>query len=161
VAGKGTGVRSREKLAAEGRCRLCAATKRLTRHHLVPQAWFVRHTLSLRPRPNRNDPRNCVPLCEHCHHAVEGAVGLDQGTRQVRRSQARVRLRAVLTQDEIAYVRSLRGEAWLNHHYPVATSHHDPEVRYSALGRGPLPEQEDTHDRARARFRALFSEVSK
>jgi hypothetical protein len=97
------------KVHEEGRCRMClrpSSVRPLTRHHLLPLAWFRR-----RPKraPLANADANIVPLCWPCHCAVE-EIG----------SHARVELRRSLGAAEIAFVIAVAGQAWVDRRYPPA-----------------------------------------
>jgi len=96
------------KCREEGACRMCrrsSAIRPVTRHHIVPLSWF-----RVRPRfaPLRNADSNIVPLCEPCHKQVE------------RRNppHARVELRRLLSNREIAFVLQTAGPEWLDWRYP-------------------------------------------
>jgi len=96
------------KVREEGRCRMClrsSSVRPLSRHHLVPQAWF-----RARPKlaPLRHAEANIVPLCDPCHQAVEE-----------RGSHARKELRRLLGAAEVAFVIQVRGRDWLDLRYPV------------------------------------------
>lgn len=103
----------RRKLAGERRCRMCLRERRrsgvrqLTRHHLVPQAWYRLNGLPVRIR---DAEANIVPLCANCHRAVE----TDEWARRM--------LRKVLDQTEIAYVIQVRGKLWFDRTYPAMPS---------------------------------------
>jgi hypothetical protein len=97
------------KFSAEQHCRMChrpSSVRRLTKHHLVPQRWFVRED-NARYRWLMNSPANLVPLCDPCHITVECRD--DEGRRHLRRC---------LSQTEIAQIIRLRGLAWLDGRYP-------------------------------------------
>jgi len=83
---------------------------RLTRHHLVPEHWFLRQPVHL--RQIRNAHANIIPLCRAHHDLVESRE-------PVVRLEARRLLRASLTQEEISFAIQIRGRAWLNSEYPV------------------------------------------
>lgn len=98
------------KVHGEAHCRMCLRPREirpLTRHHLVPQQWFMVQAEIVR------DLRNCdaciVPLCRPCHDSVEGKKNRD----------GRKMLRRVLTQDEIAFCIAVRGKEWFDKAYPV------------------------------------------
>lgn len=102
-----------DKVRAEGHCRMClrpAAVRPLTRHHLVPQRWFLRQRHDRRWVAYRNLAANIIPLCRLCHDDVEHDLG------------ARKMLRKMLTQEEIAFAWAVRGPEWLNHRYPRSQS---------------------------------------
>lgn len=84
---------------------------RTTRHHLVPEHWFLRQPLPL--RQIRNAHANIVPLCRFHHDLVESR-------HPVVRLQARRLLRARLVQEEIAFAIQIRGRLWLDLEYPLA-----------------------------------------
>lgn len=95
-----------DKLAAEQHCRACLrhrSIRTLTRHHLVPQSWWLaRGAVFSR---YRNISANIIPLCRPCHDEVE------------RDAEARRMLRRVLSQQEIALAIALRGD-WFDRRYP-------------------------------------------
>lgn len=77
----------------EAHCRRCG--KQATDlHHIVPRS------LS---REGREDMRNGLPLCRRCHDYFEsgGPLGRD-----------------LLTQEELAFVRTIIGPGWLARRYP-------------------------------------------
>lgn len=84
---------------------------RLTRHHLIPEHWFLRQPLHL--RSIRNAHANIIPLCRDHHDLVESK-------QPVVRLEARRFLRATLTQEEIAFAIQVRGRSWLDLEYPLA-----------------------------------------
>ena len=95
-----------------GYCRMCrreARVRPLTRHHLVPESWFLRQPLPL--RMIRNAHANIVPLCRPCHDRIDCRD-------IVERSQARRELRRSLTQQEITFAIQVRSRAWLDYEYP-------------------------------------------
>lgn len=103
---------TQHKILAEGHCRMCGRAVRvrpLTRHHLVPESWFLRQPLPL--RMIRNAHANLVPLCRPCHDLV------DNREEDVR-SEARRHLRRCLSQAEMAFAIQVRGIAWLDANYP-------------------------------------------
>lgn len=83
---------------------------RLTRHHLVPESWFLGQPLKL--RQIRNAHSNIIPLCRAHHDLVEARE-------PVVRLEARRLLRSTLTQEEVAFAIQIRGRAWLDSEYPV------------------------------------------
>jgi 5-methylcytosine-specific restriction endonuclease McrA len=94
-----------------GLCRMCLRPKHvrpLTRHHLVPIAWFRKnpHLWSY-----ASSTANLVPLCRPCHDMIDNRNPAD-------REDARRLLRRSLSQQEIAFAIAVRGRMWLNHHYP-------------------------------------------
>lgn len=95
-------------------CRLgdrrCA---RLTRHHLVPEHWFLRQPKAL--REIRNSHANIIPLCRDHHDLVESRY-------PVVRMEARRLLRVSLTQEEITFAIQVRGRSWLDQQYPHVVS---------------------------------------
>lgn len=96
-----------DKLSAEKHCRACLrpdTVRPLTRHHLVPQAWWLRRGVAY--ARYRNVAANIIPLCRSCHDEVEQST------------EARRMLRRVLTQQEVALAVALRGLAWLDQCYP-------------------------------------------
>lgn len=98
------------KMLGEGRCRLCSKTGPLTRHHLVPESWFLRQPLAL--KLVRNAHANIVPLCRKCHDHVESR-------HPVVKEWARRKLRPLLTQQEVAFCIQVRGRGWLEATYPA------------------------------------------
>lgn len=105
---------AQRKLSSEQVCRMCERPwvwKRVrTRHHLVPQSWFLGIEGPIREIRNANS--NLIPLCRECHDDVEAKS-------PVIRQAARERLRRRLTQQEIAFAISLRGQSWLDREYPA------------------------------------------
>jgi hypothetical protein len=104
------------KVLGEGRCRLCGnphehtmVGKRITRHHVVPESWFLGQPVSL--RLIRNAHANIIPLCRDCHDKVDSK-------HPVVREQARMRLRPLMTQQEVSFVIQVRGRDWLEREYP-------------------------------------------
>lgn len=100
------------KMRAEGHCRMClrpASVRPLTRHHLVPEAWFLRQPLAM--RLIRNAHANIVPLCRPCHDLVDNRSNLV-------REEARMHLRRSFSQSEIAFAIQVRGQHWLDREYP-------------------------------------------
>jgi hypothetical protein len=81
----------------------------LTRHHLVPESWFLRQPELL--RAIRNAHANIIPLCRPHHDLVEHR-------QPVVRLEARRWLRATLTQEEIAFAIQTRGRDWFVSEYP-------------------------------------------
>lgn len=104
------------KMRAEGHCRMClrpASVRpitRLTRHHIVPESWFLRQPPHL--REIRNAHANIVPLCRPCHDLVDNR---DEEERII----ARRMLRRTFSQSEIAFAVQVRGIDWLNETYPA------------------------------------------
>lgn len=112
-----SGVRALRKVRADGGyCRLCQTTEaerradrtlarpdryRITKHHMVPQA-----------DGGRNDPANIVGLCRACHDLIDKMP-------LWRRIPQRAELRRLLDPEEIAYVRAVKGQEWLDYHYPL------------------------------------------
>lgn len=84
---------------------------RLTRHHLVPEHWFLRQPLAL--RQVRNAHANIIPLCRGHHDLVESKA-------PVVRLEARRLLRETLTQEEITFALQVRGREWLDSEYPLS-----------------------------------------
>ena len=101
----------RSKVAYERRCRVCGGEQALTRHHLVPQAWFFERKPEIRVLRNAN--ANIVPLCEPCHRIV------DTTRDPVLRLQKRATLRSALYPNEVAFILQLRGRDWFEAHYPL------------------------------------------
>ena len=96
-----------------GVCRMCLRSSKLralTRHHLVPHAWFLSQPLAL--RLIRNAHANIVPLCRPCHDLVDSRD-------PVEREEARRHLRRSLLQDEVAFAIQVRGRTWLEYNYPA------------------------------------------
>ena len=102
----------RDKVLMERKCRLCPESEELTRHHLVPHSWFITDTVGGAFRPIRNANANIVPLCASCHRIVDGIRD------PVGRLQKRSALRAALGTNEIAFIIQVRGQEWLDEHYP-------------------------------------------
>jgi 5-methylcytosine-specific restriction endonuclease McrA len=103
---------TQHKILAEGQCRMCGRAHRvrpLTRHHLVPESWFLSQPLPL--RLIRNAHANIVPLCRPCHDRVDSREADE-------RTDARRELRRCLGQAEIAFAISVRGKSWLDRYYP-------------------------------------------
>lgn len=98
------------KLHAEKCCRLCDSQERLTRHHLVPQAWFMQRKLELRVLRNAN--ANIIPLCEPCHRVVDSYAD------PVGRLKKRAAIRCALGSNEVAFILQLRGQSWFDREYP-------------------------------------------
>ncbi len=82
---------------------------RLTKHHLVPEHWFLRQPIVL--RQIRNAHANIIPLCRPHHDLVESR-------HPVVKLEVRRLLRATLTQEEITFAIQVMGLAWLNAEYP-------------------------------------------
>lgn len=101
---------TQSKVQAEGRCRLCPETAALTRHHVIPQSWFLGQPEAL--RQIRNAHANIVPLCRDCHDDVESK-------HPVILIEARRRLRETFTQQEITFAIQVRGREWLEAQYPM------------------------------------------
>lgn len=98
------------KVNEEGQCRMCRrpnTVRILTRHHVVPQSYF-----RSRPKiaPLRHCDPNIVPLCTKCHRDVE---------RQT--PHARIELRRLLTNQEIAFALQIAGRIWLDRRYPLVS----------------------------------------
>lgn len=100
----------RMKVASEKRCRICHARRDLTRHHLVPHAWFMSHDPEIKRLRNAN--ANIVPLCVSCHRLVDGTLD------PVSRLQKRAALRGALATSEIAFIIQVLGKNWFDDHYP-------------------------------------------
>lgn len=93
-------------------CRMCLREHRvrpLTRHHLVPEHWFLRQPLPL--RMIRNAHANIIPLCRPCHDMVDSRDPMEH-------IPARRELRRSLSTDELAFAIQVRGRAWLDREYP-------------------------------------------
>lgn len=106
-------VTGNEKVQREGRCRMCqrlARVRPLTRHHLVPQSWFMRLG-NERFRHQRNVGPNVIPLCRPCHDLID-----NRNRRESR--EPRRELRQLLTQAECAFVIQMLGLQWLDSWYP-------------------------------------------
>ena len=98
----------------KARCRICLHAKYqgppyVTRHHLVPESWFLGQPEEL--RAIRNAHANIIPLCRACHDEVD-----NRGP--VAKERARRKLRMRLLQDEIAFAIQVRGREWLENSYP-------------------------------------------
>lgn len=103
-------VSAHEKVCAEGCCRMCLrpwSIRPPTRHHLVSQSWFRSHRVEHPIRMKKNVPQNVVGLCWPCHNLMH------------HEKEARRYLRRSLVQSEIAFIVEMRGEKWLNKHYPM------------------------------------------
>jgi hypothetical protein len=95
-----------------GHCRMClrpGKVRPLTKHHLVPVAWFRKQPLAL--KLIRNAHANIVPLCRLCHDLVDSRDPAE-------RAEARRHLRRSLTQAEISFAVVVLGLPWLNKEYP-------------------------------------------
>lgn len=111
-------IGGKRKLMSETVCRMCerqwvnASCHPLqrTRHHLVPQSWFL--GVSNEFRAIRHAHANLIPLCRACHDDIETK-------NVVIRLAARMRLRGRMTQQEVAFAIALRGLVWMNREYPV------------------------------------------
>jgi hypothetical protein len=93
-------------------CRMCgrpSSVRPLTRHHLVPESWFLRQPLKL--RVIRNAHANIIPLCRPDHDRIDSR---DEDERW----EARTHLRRCLTTDELAFAIQVRGQTWLEIEYP-------------------------------------------
>lgn len=91
-------------------CRLCMRPGFITRHHLVPESWFLGQPEAL--RKIRNAHANIVPLCRHCHDQVDTA-------HPVAKERARRKLRQFLLQEEVTFAIQVRGRDWLERQYPM------------------------------------------
>lgn len=102
----------------EGQCRLCQKTADLTRHHLIPKAWFRKnHGI-----PGVNHPLNLIPLCLYCHAAVDGYLPAGELSRHLvlhRQLLKRIYLRQKLTEHEVAFMAYTAGDEWVDHNYPL------------------------------------------
>lgn len=109
---------AKRKLTSERVCRLCVQPwderRRLTRHHLIPQSWFLGFDSIGPVRGMRHAVSNIVPLCRDCHDEV------DTKRYPALRLRARALLRQRLSQQEIAFIISVRGKPWLDAEYPPA-----------------------------------------
>lgn len=121
------------KLREEGVCRLCLRRHgvlpgfRLTRHHLVPKSHFTSGILGYTPIwvvKVRDADANIVPLCRGCHDEVEQTEA------------GRVRLRARMSQAEVAYCIQVRGQAWLERRYPARRAKVSPGAKRGLLHLG-------------------------
>lgn len=97
-------------------CRVCGREKYqgppyITRHHLVPESWFLSQPECL--KAIRNAHANIIPLCRDCHDEIDLP-------HPVAKERARRKLRALLLQDEIVFAIQVRGREWLDREYPVA-----------------------------------------
>lgn len=93
-------------------CRMCLRSRKirmLTRHHLVPESWFLKQPLHI--RLVRNAHANIVPLCRPCHDRVDSRD-------PVERWESRRYLRRSLSQQEVAFAIQVRGRSWLDAEYP-------------------------------------------
>lgn len=100
---------------ANARCRMCLHARycgppHITRHHLVPDSWFLGQPEVL--RAIRNAHANIIPLCRSCHDDIDLPF-------PVAKERARRKLRSKLLQDEIAFAIQVRGREWLDESYPV------------------------------------------
>lgn len=109
----------KRKMSAEVACRLCERdfvarypSTRRTRHHVVPQSWFLGFDAVGVVRGMKDAHANLVPLCRPCHDLVDSRF-------PVVRVEARRRLRSRLTQQEIAFAIAVRGLGWLDREYPT------------------------------------------
>lgn len=100
----------RMKLAQEKACRICHAKRELTRHHLIPHAWFMGQTHEIKALRNAN--ANIVPLCVSCHRIVDGIRD------PVSRLQKRAALRGALATVEVAFIIQVLGKTWFEEQYP-------------------------------------------
>lgn len=102
------------KFGGHALCRMCGREKRIrpiTRHHLVPIAWFAKLAEDDPRRALRNATANLIPLCRPCHDLVDARD-------PVVRAEGRRMLRRSLGQAEIAFAIHVRGRSWLAFHYP-------------------------------------------
>lgn len=105
------------KMTSEGCCRMCQRPStvrplyehQLTRHHIIPVSWWIRQPVQL--RVYRNAWAGIVPLCREDHDRVHSKDVFE-------RLEARRMLRRSMTQQEIAFVISVRGKEWLDGQYP-------------------------------------------
>jgi HNH endonuclease len=84
----------RQKVEAEGRCRLCGTGGRLEAAHLIPRSRIPIYSGA------GEDPRNCLPLCPPCHRSYDVAD---------HRTGHRQELIHVTTPEEQSYIVSLVG----------------------------------------------------
>lgn len=98
------------KVSQEKRCRICPNAGRITRHHLVPQSWFIGQDEEIKNVMNVD--ANIIPLCETCHRIVDGVRD------PVSRLKKRAAIRDKLGNNEYAYILQVVGEVWLDEHYP-------------------------------------------
>lgn len=101
----------RPKVSQEKACRICHDRQDLSRHHLVPQAWFLGRKPELRRLRNAN--ANIVPLCVSCHRILDGVND------PVGRLQKRAMLRERLYNNEVAFILQVRGQQWFDDEYPI------------------------------------------
>jgi len=104
------------KFGGNALCRMCGRprnVRQITRHHLVPIAWFDKQPEAIRRL--RNATANLVPLCRPCHDLVDHRD-------PIVRAEARRMLRRSLAQAEIAFAIHVRGRSWLSGHYPLDMS---------------------------------------
>lgn len=113
--GLGATIGNARKFGSGAICRMCAREKKirpLTRHHLVPRAFFAELEQSDPRRAFVNATANLIPLCRPCHDLVDNRDEFE-------RTFARRKLRQLLGQAEIAFVIALLGKRWLDEHYPL------------------------------------------
>lgn len=109
---RGCNPSGKEKAKTERFCRMClrpSHVRPLTRHHIVPLAWW-----RFLPMPHRalaNATANIIPLCRGCHDDVESR---DPALRREARRECRV----AMTQAEVTFAIAVRGKQWFDHHYP-------------------------------------------
>ena len=80
-------------------CRLCGKVGNSERHHLIGRKKIDRDHVT-------------IPLCTHCHDAVDGDLGLHE------KILSRRKLRTLLTETEIRFIVETRGAHWLKGNYP-------------------------------------------
>lgn len=100
----------RLKISQEKKCRICPSKQNLTRHHLVPQSWFIGRPDEIKAIRNAN--ANIVPLCESCHRIVDSVRD------PVGKLKKRAILREALGTNEFAFIIQLTSRQWLDEHYP-------------------------------------------
>lgn len=82
----------------------------LTRHHIIPESWFMPQPIKL--KMIRNAHANIVPLCRLCHDLVDSKNAIE-------RAEARKMLRKTFSQQELAFVIRVLGKGWLDEQYPA------------------------------------------
>lgn len=112
-----------QKVREEGHCRMClrpATVRKLTRHHLVPQAYFnCRGGTGTQWRYLRDVDANVVGLCRDDHDLIHS---IEWG------EFAKIFLRNSLTQEEIAFMIQVRGLEWVNRFYPSVLGSYSGEA---------------------------------
>lgn len=97
-------------------CQRPSSVRLLTRHHLVPQAWYRERVNGVRRQEEwlllrRDSNTNVVPLCRPCHDLIDNGPWSD-------RRMWRAMLRRLLLPGEVAHVRRAMGQSWLEREYP-------------------------------------------